>query len=58
MADRTAQKPARPWRVVAEEASQEYDPGKMVELMKELNQALEEQGLLDCGQDGGRSKSA
>lgn len=58
MADQTAQKRARPWRVVAEEASHEYDPAKMVELMKELNQALEEQGLLDCGQDGDRRKSA
>lgn len=47
MTDRTIQKPARPWRVVAEEASREYDTGKMAELMKELNQALEEQGLLD-----------
>lgn len=57
MADPAAQKPARPWRVVAEEASHEYDPAKMVELMKELNQALEEQGLLD-GHDGGRRESA
>jgi len=38
-------KPARPWRVVAEEASHEYDPVKMSELMQELNRALEEQGI-------------
>ncbi len=49
MADGTIQKPARPWHVVAEEASREHDTGKMAELMKELNQALEEQGLLDSG---------
>lgn len=45
MANETKQTPARPWRVVAEEASREYDTGKMAELMRELNQAFEEQGL-------------
>jgi uncharacterized protein (DUF1778 family) len=44
-------KPARPWRVVAEEAAHELDPKKMVELMRELNQALdEEEALKRAGQ--------
>jgi hypothetical protein len=43
------QKPARPWRVVAEEVSRGYDADKMALLMKELNQILEEQGLLALG---------
>jgi hypothetical protein len=47
MADISAPKSARPWRVIAEEASREYDPLKMAELMRELNQALEEQGVID-----------
>jgi hypothetical protein len=29
--------------VIAEEASREYDPRKMAELMRELDRALEEQ---------------
>lgn len=56
MADGTTQKPARSWRVVAEEASREYDAGKMAELMKELNQALEEQGLIESESDSRQEK--
>jgi hypothetical protein len=36
---------ARSWKVVAEEVSLEQDPQKLTELIVELNQALEEQGL-------------
>jgi len=46
-------KPARRWRVVAEEASHEYDPIKLADLMRELDQALQEQGL--TGSDIGAS---
>lgn len=45
MAKNKSQKPPRPWRVVAEEASREYDTGEMADLLRELNRALEEQGL-------------
>ena len=38
-------KPSRPWRIVAEEASHEYDPKRMADLMQELDQALREQGV-------------
>jgi hypothetical protein len=40
-------KPLRPWRVIAEEASREFDPARMLALIQELNQALQEQGMLD-----------
>ena len=46
MGETTARRPARPWRIIAEEASHEYDPVRMLALIRELNQALEEQGLL------------
>jgi hypothetical protein len=36
---------ARPWRVIAEEAYYEPDPERMLELITELNQALDEQIL-------------
>jgi hypothetical protein len=36
---------ARSWKVVADEVSREQDPKKMTELVTELDQALEEQGL-------------
>jgi len=39
-------KPARPWRVIAEQVSHEFDSKKMPDLLQELNQALEEQGVL------------
>jgi hypothetical protein len=51
-------KPARPWRVVAEEASREYDPNKMAELMQELNQAFEEQSITHSGSEPPQKKSA
>jgi hypothetical protein len=41
-ADGTAK---RRWKVIAEEASREYDTKKMAELMSELNRALDEQGI-------------
>lgn len=43
-------KPPRPWRVVAEEASREYDPERMAELMQELSQALGQQGIANSGE--------
>ncbi|HKT88076.1 MAG TPA: hypothetical protein VJQ59_06550 [Candidatus Sulfotelmatobacter sp.] len=43
MTDDPGRKPPRPWRVIAEEASREYDPRKMAELMQELSRALDEQ---------------
>jgi hypothetical protein len=36
---------ARSWKVVAEEVSREQDARKLTNLVAELNQALEEQGL-------------
>ncbi len=44
MLDGPEPKPARPWRVIAEEASHEYDPKKMADLMRELNQAWRNRG--------------
>ena len=35
----------RPWKIVAEEASHEQDPAKLANLVAELNQALDEQGI-------------
>jgi hypothetical protein len=46
MSDHPPSNPARPWRVVAEEASHEFDSRKMADLLRELNQALEEQRVL------------
>jgi len=40
------QKIARPWRVVAAEASQEMDSQQLLTLLEELNQALEQQGIV------------
>jgi hypothetical protein len=51
MVETSNSKPARPWRVIAEEASREHDAAKMAELMHELNQALEEQGLLESSEE-------
>ncbi|HEV2469284.1 MAG TPA: hypothetical protein VGS78_08820 [Candidatus Sulfotelmatobacter sp.] len=45
MTDDPGSKIPRPWRVIAEEASREYDPRKMAELMRELDRAIEEQIL-------------
>jgi hypothetical protein len=38
-------KPARPWRLIAEEVTRETDKNKLFHLIQELLQALEEQGL-------------
>ena len=51
-------KPVRPWRVVAEEASRKCDPSRMIALIKELNQALEEQRLLDASDVRTEKKTA
>ena len=58
MSDHPLSKPARPWRVIAEEASHEFDSRKMADLLRELNQALEEQGVLGSGGPGQEKKSA
>ncbi len=50
--------PVRPWRVVAEEASRECDPTRMIALIKELNQALEEQGLREASDMRTEKKTA
>jgi len=36
---------SRPWKLIAEKVSREQEPKKMDELVAELNQALEEQGI-------------
>ena len=46
---------ARPWRVIAEEATREVDVRKMVDLIRELNQALDEQGVSRRTEPGRRS---
>jgi len=38
-------KPARPWRLIAEEVTRETDKKKLPHLIQELLQALAEQGL-------------
>lgn len=58
MSESSIFKPARPWRVVAEEASHEYDPLKMADLMRELNQALQEQDLTGSHVQTPEKKSA
>jgi len=35
----------RPWKAVAEEVTRERDPKRLTELVTELNQALDEQGI-------------
>ena len=50
MSDHPPSKPARPWRVVAEQASHEFDSRKMADLLRELNQALVEQKVLRSGE--------
>lgn len=49
MSDRPPSKQARPWRVIAEQASHEFDSRKMADLLRELNQALTEQKVLGSG---------
>ena len=58
MSQNPVPKPARPWRQIAEEASQEFNSERMLELMRELNQALEEQGMVPRGDVGGKKKTA
>ena len=58
MSETSISKPTRPWRVVAEEASQEYDPKKMADLMQELNQALQEQIVNGSALPAPQKKSA
>jgi hypothetical protein len=58
MSQNPAPKPARPWRQIAEEASQEFNSERMLELMRELNQALEEQGMVRPEDVGGKKKTA
>ena len=40
-----ANPPTRPWREIAGELAQETDRNKISELLEQLNQALEEQGM-------------
>jgi len=40
------QRPARPWREVAAEVTQERDCDKLLSLIQELNEALDEQGVM------------
>ena len=58
MSDHPPSKPARPWRVIAEEASHEFDSRKMADLLRELNQALDEQRVLGSGGQSPEKKSA
>lgn len=58
MVEITPCKPTRPWRAVAEEASREQDAGRMIQLIEELNRALEEQGFLGPGDHGAERKTA
>lgn len=50
MSDDPPSKPARPWRVIAEQSSHEFDSKKMADLIQELSQALEEQGVVGPNQ--------
>ena len=58
MPDYPSSKPARPWRVIAEEASHEFDSRKMADLLRELNRALEEQGVIRSNRPSQEKKSA
>ena len=58
MSDHPPSKPARPWRVIAEQASHEFDSRKMADLLRELNQALVEQKVLGSSGSGQEKKSA
>ena len=46
MLEQPSSTPARPWRLIAEQASREFDSGKLADLVRELNRALDEQGVL------------
>ncbi len=58
MSQELTPKPARPWRDIAQEASQEPDPARMLRLIQELNQALDEQGLAKLGGANVEKKTA
>lgn len=58
MADNPAGTPARTWRLIGEQASHEFDSKKMADLLRELNQALEEQGVVGPGGPSQTKKSA
>jgi hypothetical protein len=51
-------KSIRSWRIIAEEASREFDPARMLVLIQELNEALREQGVLDAGDSRPERKTA
>jgi hypothetical protein len=51
------QKTARPWRLVAAEASQEMDSQHLLTLLEELNRALEQQGMVKPDGQGQLRKS-
>jgi hypothetical protein len=44
--------------VIAEEASHEFDSRKMADLLRELNRALEEQGVIRSNRPSQEKKSA
>ncbi len=58
MSDHPPSKAVRPWRVIAGEASHEFDSRKMADLLRELNQALEEQEVLRSHDRSQEKKSA
>ena len=48
---------ARPWRIVAAEASKEMDSQRLLTLLEELSQALEQQGLVKTDGQGSSGKA-
>jgi len=48
---------ARPWRIVAAEASKEMDSQRLLTLLEELSQALEQQGLVKGDGQGSSGKA-
>lgn len=48
---------ARLWRIVAAEAAQEQDTQRLLTLLEELNQALEQQGVVKPDGQGRPPKS-
>ena len=51
------QRPARPWREVAAEVTQERDRDKLLTLIEELNEALEAQGVVKSDGQSLREKA-
>ena len=58
MNEMAPRKPIRSWRIIAEEASRECDPARMIVLIQELNQALQEQGAVSPDDSRPESKTA